>query len=157
MPLSTRPSAIARPRPLAAPVTIATFRSAAIDGVLLVSRSGDYPRSRDPAEPLCYRLFRIRVDRAPERTHQHGADSSLATPASGTTATSARFLSVLYATYFLGMAALQPVAGPLRDFTGGAGAPLFFAAGAMALTAATPGVFSWIARRDPEGQGEKTR
>jgi hypothetical protein len=65
-------------------------------------------------------------------------------------------LSVLYATYYLGMAALQPV-GLLRDFTGSAGAPLFFAAGAMALTAATPGVFSWIARRDPEGQGEKTR
>jgi MFS family permease len=64
---------------------------------------------------------------------------------------------VFYATYYLGMAALQPVAGLLRDFTGSAASPLFFAAGAMALTAVTPGVFSWIARRDPGGHGKKTR
>ncbi len=54
---------------------------------------------------------------------------------------------VFYATYYLGMAALQPVAGLLRDFTGSAAAPLFFAAGAIALTAVTPGVFGWIAGR----------
>jgi len=64
---------------------------------------------------------------------------------------------VFYATYYLGMAALQPVAGLLRDFTGSAAAPLFFAAGAMALTAVTPSVFSWVARRAPGGQGKKTR
>jgi hypothetical protein len=63
---------------------------------------------------------------------------------------------VFYATFYLGMAALQPVAGLLRDFTGSAAAPLFFAAGAMALTALTPGVFSWIARRDTGGHGKKT-
>jgi hypothetical protein len=64
---------------------------------------------------------------------------------------------VFYATYYLGMAALQPVAGLLRDFTGSAAAPLYFAAGAIALTAVTPSVFSWIARRAPGGHGKKTR
>jgi len=64
---------------------------------------------------------------------------------------------VFYATYYLGMAALQPVAGLLRDFTGSAAAPLFFAAGAIALTAVTPGVFSWIAGRATGGHGKKTR
>jgi MFS family permease len=53
---------------------------------------------------------------------------------------------VFYATYYLGMAALQPVAGLLRDVTGSAAAPLFFAAAAMALSAATLGAFRWIER-----------
>lgn len=53
---------------------------------------------------------------------------------------------VFYATYYLGMAALQPVAGLLRDLTGNAAAPLFFAAAAMALAAVTLGAFRWIER-----------
>jgi hypothetical protein len=54
---------------------------------------------------------------------------------------------IFYATYYLGMAALQPVAGLLRDLTGSAAAPLFFAAGAMVLVAAATGIFRWIERR----------
>lgn len=54
---------------------------------------------------------------------------------------------VFYATYYLGMAALQPVAGLLRDLTGSAAAPLFFAAGAMVLAAVALGAFRWIERR----------
>jgi hypothetical protein len=42
------------------------------------------------------------------------------------------------------MAALQPVAGLLRDLTGRAATPLFFAAGTMVLVT---GVFRWIERR----------
>jgi MFS family permease len=53
---------------------------------------------------------------------------------------------VFFATYYLGMAALQPVAGLLRDLTGSAAAPLFFAAAAMALAALTLGAFRWIER-----------
>jgi MFS family permease len=54
---------------------------------------------------------------------------------------------IFYATYYLGMAALQPVAGLLQDLTGSAAAPLFFAAGTMVLVAATTGAFRWIERR----------
>jgi len=54
---------------------------------------------------------------------------------------------IFYATYYLGMAALQPVAGLLRDLTGSAAAPLFFAAGTMVLAAAATGIFRWIERR----------
>jgi MFS family permease len=53
---------------------------------------------------------------------------------------------IFYATYYLGMAALQPVAGLLRDLTGSAAAPLFFAAGTIVLAAVTSGVFRWIER-----------
>ena len=53
---------------------------------------------------------------------------------------------IFYATYYLGMAAFQPVAGLLRDLTGGAAAPLFFAAGTIVLAAVTSGVFRWIER-----------
>ncbi len=54
---------------------------------------------------------------------------------------------IFYATYYLGMAALQPVAGLLRDLTSSAAAPLFFAAGTMVLVAAATGIFRWIERR----------
>ena len=53
---------------------------------------------------------------------------------------------IFYATYYLGMAAFQPVAGLLRDLTGRAAAPLFFAAGTIVLAAVTSGVFRWIER-----------
>lgn len=55
---------------------------------------------------------------------------------------------LFYATYYLGMAALQPVAGLLRDLTGSPSAPLFFAAAMMALAALALGLFRRI-----EGQG----
>jgi hypothetical protein len=51
---------------------------------------------------------------------------------------------LFYATYYLGMAALQPVAGLLRDLTASPAAPLFFAASMMALTALAVGVFRRI-------------
>jgi MFS family permease len=53
---------------------------------------------------------------------------------------------IFYATYYLGMAAFQPVAGLLRDLTGSAAAPLFFAAGTIVLAAVTSGAFRWIER-----------
>jgi cyanate permease len=53
-------------------------------------------------------------------------------------------LGVFYATYYLGMAALQPVAGLLRDLTASPSAPLFFAAAMMALSAVALGVFRRI-------------
>jgi len=53
---------------------------------------------------------------------------------------------IFYATYYLGMAAFQPVAGLLRDLTGSAAAPLFFAAGTVVLTAVASGAFRWIER-----------
>ena len=61
-------------------------------------------------------------------------------------------LGLFYATYYLGMAALQPVAGLLRDLTASPSAPLFFAAGMMALPALALGVFRriegvWAPRR----------
>ena len=59
---------------------------------------------------------------------------------------------LFYATYYLGMAALQPVAGLLRDLTASPSAPLFFAAGMMALTALALGVFRRI-----EGNRAPTR
>ena len=59
---------------------------------------------------------------------------------------------LFYATYYLGMAALQPVAGLLRDLTASPSAPLFFAAGMMALTALALGVFRRI-----EGDRAPTR
>jgi MFS family permease len=51
---------------------------------------------------------------------------------------------VFYATYYLGMAALQPVAGLLRDLTASPSAPVFFAAGMIALPALVLGVFRRI-------------
>jgi hypothetical protein len=43
-------------------------------------------------------------------------------------------LLVYYTVYYLGMATALPLAGLLRDVTGSAAAPLFFAAALMAAT-----------------------
>jgi len=51
---------------------------------------------------------------------------------------------LFYATYYLGMAALQPVAGLLRDLTARPSAPVFFAAAMIALPALVLGVFRRI-------------
>jgi MFS family permease len=53
---------------------------------------------------------------------------------------------VSYATYYLGTAVMQPMAGMLRDLTGHPGAPIFFAAAMMALTVVALGAFRWIDR-----------
>jgi len=58
-------------------------------------------------------------------------------------------LGLFYATNYLGMAAMQPVAGLLRDLTGSPAAPIFFAAAMMALTVVALGAFRWIDRRMP--------
>ncbi len=47
----------------------------------------------------------------------------------------------------LGMAAMQPLAGLLRDITGSPAALLFFAAATMVLTVVALGAFRWIERR----------
>jgi len=67
-------------------------------------------------------------------------------PRSAPPAQFAAAFGIFYATYYLGMAALQPVAGLLRDLTGSAAAPLFFAAGTMVLVTAATGIFRWIER-----------
>ncbi len=54
---------------------------------------------------------------------------------------------LFYATYYLGMAAMQPVAGLVRDLTGSPAAPIFFAAAAMASTVVALGAFRWIERQ----------
>lgn len=54
---------------------------------------------------------------------------------------------LFYATYYLGMAAMQPVAGLLRDLTGNPAAPMFFAATTMAMTIVALGAFRRIGRR----------
>ncbi len=56
-------------------------------------------------------------------------------------------LGLFYAAFYLGMAAMQPLAGLLRDITGSPAAPLFFAAATMVLTAVALGAFRWIERR----------
>jgi len=45
------------------------------------------------------------------------------------------------------MAAMQPLAGLLRDITGSPAALLFFAAATMVLTVVALGAFRWIERR----------
>jgi len=55
-------------------------------------------------------------------------------------------LGLFYATFYLGMAAMQPLAGLLRDVTGSPAAPVFFAAATMVLTAVALGAFRWIER-----------
>ncbi len=56
-------------------------------------------------------------------------------------------LGLFYATCYLGMAAMQPVAGLLRDVTGSPAAPLFFAAATMGLTVVALGAFRRIEGR----------
>jgi len=56
---------------------------------------------------------------------------------------------VFYATYYLGMATLLPVAGLLRDLTGSPAAPVFFAAAIIALTVIAVGALRWVNRRSP--------
>src|SRR6266567_3203373 len=56
-------------------------------------------------------------------------------------------LGLFYAAFYLGMAAMQPLAGLLRDVTGSPAAPLFFAAATMVLTVVALGAFRWIERR----------
>ena len=58
-------------------------------------------------------------------------------------------LGLFYATFYLGMAAMQPLAGMLRDVTGSPAAPVFFAAATMVLTAVALGAFRWIERARP--------
>ena len=58
-------------------------------------------------------------------------------------------LGLFYATFYLGMAAMQPLAGLLRDVTGSPAAPVFFAAAAMVLTTVALGAFRWIERARP--------
>jgi MFS family permease len=58
-------------------------------------------------------------------------------------------LGLFYATFYLGMAAMQPLAGLLRDVTGSPAAPVFFAAAAMVLTVVALGAFRWIERARP--------
>ena len=58
-------------------------------------------------------------------------------------------LGLFYATFYLGMAAMQPLAGLLRDVTGSPAAPVFFAAATMVLTAVALGAFRWIERARP--------
>ena len=55
-------------------------------------------------------------------------------------------LGLFYAAYYLGMAAMQPLAGLLRDVTGSPAVPLFFAAATMVLTVVVLGAFRWIER-----------
>lgn len=56
---------------------------------------------------------------------------------------------LFYATYYLGMAMMQPVAGLLWDLTGSPAAPIFFSAAMMASTVVALGAFRWIDRRAP--------
>jgi cyanate permease len=56
-------------------------------------------------------------------------------------------LGLFYATFYLGMAAMQPLAGLLRDVIGSPAAPLFLAAAMMVLTVVALGAFRWIERR----------
>lgn len=56
---------------------------------------------------------------------------------------------LFYATYYLGMAAMQPVAGLVRDLYGSPAAPMFFAAAMMAITIVALGAFRWISRHPP--------
>jgi MFS family permease len=65
-------------------------------------------------------------------------------------------LGLFYAINYLGMAAMQPVAGLLRDLTGSPAAPIFFAAAMMALTAAALGVFRWVDGRVPTRVADAT-
>jgi predicted MFS family arabinose efflux permease len=58
-------------------------------------------------------------------------------------------LGLFYATFYLGMAAMQPLAGLLRDVTGSPAAPVFFAAATMVLTAVALGAFRRIERARP--------
>ena len=58
-------------------------------------------------------------------------------------------LGLFYATFYLGMAAMQPLAGLLRDVTGSPAAPVFFAAATMVLTAVALGAFRRIERAHP--------
>jgi predicted MFS family arabinose efflux permease len=58
-------------------------------------------------------------------------------------------LGLFYATFYLGMAAMQPLAGLLRDVTGSPAAPVFFAAATMVLTAVALGTFRRIERARP--------
>ena len=53
-------------------------------------------------------------------------------------------LGLFYAAFYLGMAAMQPLAGLLRDVTGSPAVPLFFAAATMVLTVVALGAFRWI-------------
>jgi predicted MFS family arabinose efflux permease len=65
-------------------------------------------------------------------------------------------LGLFYAINYLGMAAMQPVAGLLRDLTGSPAAPIFFAAAMMALTAVALGVFRWVDGRVPTRVADAT-
>ena len=56
-------------------------------------------------------------------------------------------LGLFYAAFYLGMAAMQPLAGLLRDITGSPAALLFFAAATMVLTVVALGAFRRIERR----------
>jgi MFS family permease len=56
---------------------------------------------------------------------------------------------LFYATYYLGMAAMQPVAGLVRDLYGSPAAPMFFAAAMMVITIVALGAFRWISRHPP--------
>ena len=58
-------------------------------------------------------------------------------------------LGIFYATFYLGMAVMQPLAGLLLDITGSPAAPLLFAAATMALTVAVLGAFRRIERARP--------
>jgi predicted MFS family arabinose efflux permease len=70
-------------------------------------------------------------------------------PGSVSPAQLAAALGLFYATFYLGMAAMQPLAGLLRDVTGSPAAPVFFAAATMGLTAVALGAFRWIERARP--------
>jgi MFS family permease len=61
-------------------------------------------------------------------------------------------LGVFYAMYYLGMAAMQPVAGLLLDVTGSPAAPLFFAAATIVLTVIALGAFRRIEGERPAVQ-----
>jgi predicted MFS family arabinose efflux permease len=56
-------------------------------------------------------------------------------------------LGVYYTIFYLTIAAALPLAGLARDVSGGPAAPLFFAAGATALSAACLGLFRALERR----------
>jgi MFS family permease len=56
-------------------------------------------------------------------------------------------LGVYYTVFYLGVAAAQPVAGFVRDLSGDAAAPIYFAAAVMAATVPSLGVFRRLERR----------
>jgi MFS family permease len=58
---------------------------------------------------------------------------------------------IFYAVYYLGMATLQPLAGLLRDGTGRADAPIFFAAVVMAATLVAARAFRRVAPHGGQG------